>query len=439
MKLDSSTSFYKKYQYLANNLKNVIHVAGTNGKGSTIAFLRSILEQSGFTVNVFTSPHLVSENERIRIKGSLISSKYNKELNQIIQADSFSNKLPFFAKYMLKALLAFNEYPANFNIFEVGLGGRLDATNIFKNTLVSVITPIDLDHEDILGNTKELIAKEKAAIIKTNGIVFSSYQTLGVSEILKQEAISKNAKLFVGGIDWYLCNKTRKTYSNKTANIPQTMFDISNCSNESNSEAKELKFNKFSILLQKLPLKGSHQYCNAALAITVLKYIIGNKLSLEAINKGLQKVSWFGRMQVINNNCLYGKVFKNNIVILDGAHNAQGASVIVDYIKSNADNKKVYLVIGMLKSKSIEKYFSVFKEINSIKIYGVSLDKEYNSYSAEEVYKAATSQGLNAYTSKSVKAALNTINKDKDNKITFICGSLYLIGKVLKDNKLLPK
>lgn len=437
MNLDHLLHFYKKYHHLSKNLKNVIHVAGTNGKGSTIAFLRAILEQSNYTVNVFTSPHLVKDNERIRIRGSLISSKYNKYLNKVILEDPFASSLPFFAKHTLKALIAFNKYPADFNIIEVGLGGRLDATNIFENTLASVITPIDLDHEYILGVTKKLIAKEKAAIIKPNGVVFSAYQSFEVIEVLKQVARSKNAKLFVGGIDWYLYNNSNDIYSTSNGIIGNNT-SITKRNIKNNLESKELHFNNFSILLKKLPLKGSHQYYNAALAISTLKYILGNRLSVISIIKGLKKVTWFGRMQVINNSNFYGIFFKNNIIILDGAHNSQGASIIVDYIKEQYNNRRVYLIVAMLKSKSIEKYFSVFKEVENITIYCVSLSKEYNCYSAKEVCEAAKNQGLDAATARSVKDAINKIDKNKDKKITFICGSLYLVGKVLQDNNILP-
>ncbi|MGV3278727.1 bifunctional folylpolyglutamate synthase/dihydrofolate synthase [Rickettsiales bacterium LUAb2] len=412
MNLEAIHNFCVEANNLHLKLNNVIHVAGTNGKGSTVAFLRSILEASGYTVNVFISPHLVRENERIRIKGHLITNHYNDELDKKLQQYQSSKKLSIFETFMAKALLAFTENSADYNILEVGLGGRLDATNIVRNKLVEVITPIDFDHEHILGDTLAKIASEKAGIIIEKSICISAYQDLAAHEVLQEFCAKKNTKFISGGTDWFI--KDNQLY------FKQQVYDLSD-----------------------LSLLGEHQKYNAGLALTTLLALNIKNLTRSSINIGLKTAKWSARLQDVGFS-LYGcKLSEADKIILDGAHNPSGINVLNNFILSKQKDYDIYIVMGMLKTKDINTCLKLLASNDIQSFFAVNLPADFDSYDNKEIVDIAKKQGItNTAIANTVKEAVIAISKLNNStnkpKLIIICGSLYLLGEVLKDNSLLP-
>ena len=216
-KIDLSLERINKLLYKLGNpqkkIKNIIHIAGTNGKGSVLAFLKSFIQASGFTVNTYTSPHLINFNERINLNGQNISDKFLELLLDICSKKNNGKPITFFEMTTVAAFLAFNKKPANFTILETGLGGRLDATNIIKKPIVTIINEISIDHTNFLGSNIKQIAKEKSGIIKRNSPVVIGKQKKEALKIIKEVASNLKVKTFFYKKDWFIKeNKKKKTY-----------------------------------------------------------------------------------------------------------------------------------------------------------------------------------------------------------------------------------
>jgi len=372
-----------KFNNPQNTLNNVIHIAGTNGKGSTAAFLKEILEAHDLSVNIYTSPHLINFNERIRINKKLISDENLINILEEIELKNNHSPITFFEITTAAAFIAFKRFPSDINIFETGMGGRLDATNIIENKRLTIITKIGLDHEEFLGNTIEKIAKEKAGILKKNIPVIIAKQS-------KDEALNT------------LCNNAKKLNSNVIELDPISK-------------------------LTKLGLLGDFQHENASTAFTAAKFLIPS-ISLAKVNKGLAKTSWSGRIQKLDN----GRIFnlRKNITIIDGSHNQDGADVLNQYL-SGESLGKWNLIIGMLNNREVKDFVRIFKNhINQI--YAITIPEQKNSLSALDLKNKLDDLGFNTVTSNSLKSAL----KKTDNKTPLlITGSLYLAGYALKFNE----
>ncbi len=372
-----------KFDNPQNTLDNVIHIAGTNGKGSTATFLKEIFEAHDLSVNIYTSPHLINFNERIRIRKKLISDENLIKILEKLELKNNFNPITFFEITTAAAFIAFKSYPSDINIFETGLGGRLDATNIIENKKLTIITKIGFDHEEFLGNQIEKIAKEKAGIMRENVPVIIAKQNKG--EALK-----------------ILVNNARELGS------------------------KIIKIDKISKNV-KLGLLGKFQYENASTAFTAAKFLIPS-ISLPKVEDGLSRASWFARIQKIND----GKIFdlRKNITIIDGSHNKDGAIVLNQYLNEQSLGKW-NLIIGMLNNRDIKDFVYIFKKhINQI--YAIKIPDTKNSYSALEIKNKLDSLDLKINISKNLQNALNKA----DNKIPLlITGSLYLAGHALKFNK----
>ena len=371
-----------KFHNPQNNLNNVVHIAGTNGKGSTAAFLREILEAHNLSVNIYTSPHLINFNERIRINKKLISDKNIINILEEIELKNDHNPITFFEITTAAAFIAFKRFPADINIFETGLGGRLDATNIIENKKLTIITKIGFDHEEFLGNNIQKIAKEKAGILRKNIPVI----------------IAKQSR-----------DKARKTLMYNAKELNSKVIMIEKISRDT-----------------KLGLTGDFQYDNASTAFTAAKFILPS-ISLTKVKKGLARTSWFGRIQKLND----GKIFnlRKNITIIDGSHNQDGAIVIEKYLTKEALGKW-NLIIGMLNNREVKDFVKIFKNhINQI--YAIEIPEQKNSLSALDIKNKLDDLGFNTNTSKSLESAL----KKADDKIPLlITGSLYLAGYALKFN-----
>ena len=371
-----------KFHNPQNNLNNVVHIAGTNGKGSTAAFLREILEAHNLSVNIYTSPHLINFNERIRINKKLISDKNIINILEEIELKNDHNPITFFEITTAAAFIAFKRFPADINIFETGLGGRLDATNIIENKKLTIITKIGFDHEEFLGNNIQKIAKEKAGILRKNIPVI----------------IAKQSR-----------DKARKTLMYNAKELNSKVIMIEKISRDT-----------------KLGLTGDFQYDNASTAFTAAKFILPS-ISLTKVKKGLARTSWFGRIQKLND----GKIFnlRKNITIIDGSHNQDGAIVIEKYLTKEALGKW-NLIIGMLNNREVKDFVKIFKNhINQI--YAIEIPEQKNSLSALDIKNKLDDLGFNTNISKSLESSL----KKADDKIPLlITGSLYLAGYALKFN-----
>ena len=372
----------KKFNNPQNTLRNVIHIAGTNGKGSTASFLKEILENHKLTVNLYTSPHLINFNERIRIKNKLISGEKLIKILEEVETKNENKPITFFEITTAAAIIAFNKYPSDVNIIETGLGGRLDATNIIENKKLTIITKIGFDHIEFLGKKIEDIAREKAGIFRKNTPVI----------IAKQ----KN-------------KKARKTLLECATKLKTEIIDIDNIS-----------------LNTTLGLSGDHQYENASTAYTAAKIILP-LLSLSKTKLALKQTTWPGRVHQIE----HGKIinYRKNITILDGAHNEDSAYVLDKYLNKKSLGKW-NLIIGMLRNRDVKDFVNIFKNhIN--KVFAITIPDIESSYSPDQIIVKLKESGLQVLPAKDLENALQIADKEVPLLIT---GSLYLAGYTLRFN-----
>jgi dihydrofolate synthase/folylpolyglutamate synthase len=410
---------------ILTSFKNVIQITGTNGKGSTTAFLRSILETSDFSVNVFTSPHLINERERIRIHSKLITESYLQDIKTLVQEtinnikkenpNIYQQDLGFFYLYTIYALFAFFKNPADFTILEVGIGGRYDSTNILPQNLVAIFSSISLDHKEFLGNTQAKIALEKSFIIKKDSIVISSHQTKKVLEVLKNQSINFSAKNFIHPKKDYFIKNNILYYQNKK------------------------------ISLQSKFLQGDIQNQNAALA-AVTALTLNHKFNIKKIEKGLSLAQWEGRNQIFTN--LYNlQLLSPNKILLDGAHNINGLKLLlkhaVNELKFNSNN--TILIFGMLSKKDIKAACNLIIDSIFQDIYIIQINSQ-ESATQEEIKTQMLQIAQKSNKSKNILSFLNIqdvfkflIKNNLNNKNIIICGSLYLVGEILRDNNIAIK
>ena len=372
-----------KFNDPQNKLQNVIHIAGTNGKGSTASFLKEILRFHNLTVNVYTSPHLINFNERIRINNKLISEDKLIKILEEVEIKNENKPITFFEITTAAAIIAFNRYPSDFNVIETGLGGRLDATNIIENKKLNIITQIGFDHIEFLGSNIEDIANEKAGIFRKNVPVIIANQ----KNFLAQKTLLARAKIL----------------KNEIINIENISLNTS------------------------LGLGGDHQYENASTAYTAAKYLLP-LISLSKTNLALKQTIWPGRLHQIKN----GKIvnYRNNITILDGAHNVDSCYALNDYLNKKAMGKW-NLIIGMLNNRDINDFVKIFKS-HIHKVFAIGIPDIETSYSKDEIAFNLKGLGLEVYPALNLENALNLADKDVPLLIT---GSLYLAGHTLKFNE----
>ena len=372
----------KKFNNPQNTLRNVIHIAGTNGKGSTASFLKEILENHKLSVNLYTSPHLINFNERIRINNKLISEEKLIKILEEVETKNENKPITFFEITTAAAIIAFNKYPSDVNIIETGLGGRLDATNIIENKKLTIITKIGFDHIEFLGKKIEDIAREKAGIFRKNTPVI----------IAKQ----KN-------------KKARKTLLACATKLKTEIIDIENIS-----------------LNTTLGLSGDHQYENASTAYTAAKIILP-LLSLSKTKLALKQTTWPGRVHQIEHGNIIN--YRKNITILDGAHNEDSAYVLDKYLNKKSLGKW-NLIIGMLRNRDVKDFVNIFKNhIN--KVFAITIPDIESSYSPDQIIVKLKESGLQVLPAKDLENALQIADKEVPLLIT---GSLYLAGYTLRFN-----
>lgn len=393
-------------------LPPVIHVAGTNGKGSTIAFLRSLLEASKLCVHTYTSPHLVRFHERIRLgapsRGELIDEEELVFWLEEARRANGEEPITIFEITTVAAFLAFAHHVADYLLLEVGLGGRLDATNVVRPR-VCVITRIDRDHEAYLGTSLEAIALEKAGIMKPGvpTVVGRQYGPT-VLKTLKAQARRVGAPLLVYGEDW-----------------------------EAKVEGESLVFSdeRGTIDLPKPPLLGAFQTENAGLALAVARLVEPQRLAPAVLRAGILGARWPGRVQRLSPPVL-GVAFSDRSEIwLDGGHNPSAGEVVARFFqdRSRSTGLPVHLLCGMLETKDAEAYFKPFcggvEEVQTVAIPGQTA-----SFSPSALAQAARRAGLPCREASSVAAALERLwqkEREEGPLCAVLCGSLYLAGWVL--------
>ncbi|WP_009610182.1 bifunctional folylpolyglutamate synthase/dihydrofolate synthase [Caldanaerobacter subterraneus] len=389
--------------YIGNPEKNlkIIHVAGTNGKGSTSSFISSILKEAGYKVALYTSPYLEEFEERMKINGENISREklvyyveYIKPIIARMVREGYNHPTEFEVITAI-AFKYFSDEEVDFVVLEVGLGGRFDATNAISSSLVSVITSIDYDHMDKLGNTLGDIAYEKAGIIKKKGVVVSFYQQEEALKVINDACEVKEAYL--------------------------TVLDKSNVViKEQNSDFQVFDYKNFKDL--KITLLGTHQIYNASLAVEViqkLKNIYGYRIEEEAIKRGLMSAKWPGRLEVMK---------KRPYVVIDGAHNPQGMTVLKESLKL-FNYRRLILVIGMLKDKEVNKMLNIITPVADVIITTTPLSDR--AYSAKDLASKISRNSVFAVDQidKAVNEALKMAGEED---MVLFCGSLYMIGHVRK-------
>jgi dihydrofolate synthase/folylpolyglutamate synthase len=415
--------YSKKQDKIKYNLKNIkhlamllsnpekkfssIHIAGTNGKGSTAAIIESILRNSGYKTGLFTSPHLVHYNERILINGKPISNNdivniYSSIKQKIENYWQLENLPSFFELTTAIAFKFFSEQELDFAIIETGMGGRLDATNIIQ-PLLSIITKIDYDHTKTLGNTIEKICYEKAGIIKKNTpLLFHNNDTL-CNKIISSKALEKNARII---------NHNHKV----KINLLQTNLAHQLLSIRLNGANIKVKF----------PLLGKHQLNNLLLALKAALFLrsSGYCIDDESILQGLKNVDWNGRCQIINNLPL---------VIIDGAHNSDGVKSLVKFLNDYKLNKKKksILIFGVLRDKPYKQMLEML--LPFFKLVILTEPANERKLNASELAKILIGKNIKFKVIAVPEDAYNYALKYSDkNDFILITGSLYLVGEILK-------
>lgn len=392
-----------------NRLPKVVHIAGTNGKGSTLSFIKAILEAAGKTVSAYTSPHLVHFNERINLAGiGPIKDEMLQALLTECEEVNAGEPITYFEITTAAALLAFSRHPSDFLLLETGLGGRLDATNVVKKPVLTVITRIDLDHQQYLGETITEIAREKAGIIKPDVPCIISPQHDEVRTALEDVAMAKNAPLQIGGQDWQVFEQHGRL-----------VF-------ENNKELLDLP----------LPgLSGRHQFDNAGTAIAAVRSLNLPDVTANHIADGLKTATWPARMQRLEAGRIYELAPSLSEIWLDGGHNpAAGAALAMTLAEINETAPRpLVLIIGMLNTKDPLGYFEAFESLAQA-VITVQIKGEENALSAEVLASVARQAGLDARPAPNLEKALLLVGEFAEAPRVLIGGSLYLAGEVLAQN-----
>jgi dihydrofolate synthase/folylpolyglutamate synthase len=389
-------------------LPPVFHVAGTNGKGSTCAFLRAICEAAGLRVHVYTSPHLVRFHERIRIAGKLIEEAELVSILEEIASVTATGDLSYFEAATATAFVAFARTAADITILEVGLGGRLDATNVIDQPLATIISRISFDHRDYLGDTLAEIAREKAGIMRKGVPCFVAAQPdVTVAQTLRKAAASVGASLHFGGEDWRVENVVDGFIFRDDKNI---------------------------MTLPVPALPGTHQYNNAGLAIAALS-AMPQPPDIAVIRQGLTKVDWPARLQRITVGSLVNLLPQGWELWLDGGHNDSAGEVLaVQAALWVKDGMPLHLICGMLTTKVPREFLQPLAPFVS-SLCAIAIAGEPQSYTAAALANEVSSCAVAsvAFANNLVDAIQAVTAKTKTGRL-LICGSLYLAGDVLRQN-----
>jgi dihydrofolate synthase / folylpolyglutamate synthase len=396
------------------NLPPVIHVAGTNGKGSTIAYLRAILEAAQLRVHAYTSPSLVRVNECFRLGraggGTLVGDEELRAVLEHCERVNAGAPITLFEIETAAAFCLFAQHPADVVLLEVGLGGRLDATNVIESPLATVIAPVSMDHTEFLGDTLTTIAGEKAAIIKRNVPVICAEQSPDAATVIEAQAKRMHAPLYSAGQEWHVSvERGRLVYQDERG-----LMDLA-----------------------APKLFGRHQFDNAGLAIATLRALDALKVDSAAYESGIVGAEWPARMQRLASGALVDQAPPGCEVWLDGGHNAEGGRVVAAALGDLEErvSRPLVVIVGMMANKDAGAFLANFagltRHIIAVQIPGLD-----NAMSPDRLADAARALGMRVETLGGVEAALRSLARlayEVPPRI-LITGSLYLAGQVLAAN-----
>ncbi len=386
-------------------LPPVIHVAGTNGKGSTIAFMQAIAASAGLSVHAYTSPHLVRFHERIALKGKPIAEDALLGILEECEAANGGDPITFFEITTAAAFLAFSRTPADLLLLETGLGGRFDSTNVLTSPAVTVITPISMDHMDFLGDTIEKIAFEKAGILKPGTSCVVGPQPVDALGVLEERAKELDVPLIAHGVDW------------STQPVP--------------GEGMIYRCEEGEIHLPLPSLNGDYQIVNAGMAITSLRCWEPGYFGFEDLADGVANVDWPGRLQRLGPGPLTDNLPDGWELWLDGGHNPAAGAALAETAK-DWSSRSIVLICAMQKNKDLPGFLSPFKGLAD-RLIAIDLPGETPGHTTADIARAGELQDMEVNTADSLQSAVSLSAEGPGGRI-LICGSLYLAGDVLASN-----
>ena len=404
LSLDRVCNLLEKLDNPQNKINNIVHIAGTNGKFSTLKFIQDILKSNSKSTNAYISPHLIRFNERFQLMDKEISNEELYSVLNKVKDFNHSDPITFFEITSSAFFEAASNSPADYTLLEVGLGGRLDSSNVITPA-ISVITSISRDHQDFLGDSIEMIAFEKSGIIKSEIPTIIGYQPYPeAKEILLDQAEYKKAPIFAHGIHWNLTEHNDKLIYEDNQN--KIEFD---------------KLNTHNVFQKK----------NLGLALAAASKLPNIDIN-PFVSKNFHNKTYFpGRMEKISDGKLGSTIASTNELYLDGSHNEDAASNLNETI-NQLTNKKLCIILGMINTKDPISYLSKFDKIDALTV--ITIPNEESAIDSNELYAGLKKYYENVNRADSIQEALANLNNNYQDARILICGSLYLAGKVLEMN-----
>ena len=404
LSLDRVCNLLEKLDNPQNKINNIVHIAGTNGKFSTLKFIQDILKSNSKSTNAYISPHLIRFNERFQLMDKEISNEELYSVLNKVKDFNHSDPITFFEITSSAFFEAASNSPADYTLLEVGLGGRLDSSNVITPA-ISVITSISRDHQDFLGDSIEMIAFEKSGIIKSDIPAIIGYQPYPEArEILMDQAEHKKAPIFAHGIHWNLTEHNDKLIYEDDHN--KIEFDT-------------------------LITHNVFQKKNLGLALAAASKLTNIDIK-SFVSKNLHNKTYFpGRMEKISDGKLGSTIASTNELYLDGSHNEDAASNLNETI-NQLTNKKLCIILGMINTKDPISYLSKFDKIDALTV--ITIPNEESAIDSNELYAGLKKYYENVNRADSIQEALTNLNNNYQDARILICGSLYLAGKVLEMN-----
>ena len=404
LSLDRVCNLLEKLDNPQNKINNIVHIAGTNGKFSTLKFIQDILKSNSKSTNAYISPHLIRFNERFQLMDKEISNEELYSVLNKVKDFNHSDPITFFEITSSAFFEAASNSPADYTLLEVGLGGRLDSSNVITPA-ISVITSISRDHQDFLGDSIEMIAFEKSGIIKRKIPTIIGYQPYPeAKEILLDQAEYKKAPIFAHGIHWNLTEHNDKLIYEDNQN--------------------KIEFDN-------LYTHNVFQKKNLGLALAAASKLTNIDIK-SFVSKNLHNKTYFpGRMEKISDGKLGSTIASTNELYLDGSHNEDAASNLNETI-NQLTNKKLCIILGMINTKDPISYLSKFDKIDALTV--ITIPNEESAIDSNELYAGLKKYYENVNRADSIQEALANLNNNYQDARILICGSLYLAGKVLEMN-----
>ena len=404
LSLDRVCNLLEKLDNPQNKINNIVHIAGTNGKFSTLKFIQDILKSNSKSTNAYISPHLIRFNERFQLMDEEISNEELYSVLNKVKDFNHSDPITFFEITSSAFFEAASNSPADYTLLEVGLGGRLDSSNVITPA-ISVITSISRDHQDFLGDSIEMIAFEKSGIIKSDIPAIIGYQPYPEArEMLMDQAEYKKAPIFAHGIHW-----------NLTEHNDKLIYE---------DDQNKIEFDN-------LYTHNVFQKKNLGLALAAASKLPNIDIN-SFVSKNLHNKTYFpGRMEKISDGKLGSTIASTNELYLDGSHNEDAASNLNETI-NQLTNKKLCIILGMINTKDPISYLSKFDKIDALTV--ITIPNEESAIDSNELYAGLKKYYENVNRADSIQEALANLNNNYQDARILICGSLYLAGKVLEMN-----